>query len=153
MKLVELGIAGIAAIASIISPAIALTSSPLAASQQNTLRQNTSLQQGNLAALMLLAEVRNYCRSGESVFVSAETAGYWVTICGGDLPHTYVGVNKRNGNAIRVSLDNYEQDGSAFEAINGDVSYLLIRDTPRGSFLTVTQGSRELLRQPILEWE
>jgi hypothetical protein len=153
MKFVTLGVAGmagIAAIASVLNPAIALTSGT--APQQNLPVQNTSLQPG-AAAPMLVAELRDYCRSNESTFVLAETADYWVNICGGDLPHTYVGINKRNGNAIRVPLDNYEQDGSAFEAINGDVSYLLIRNTPRGSFLTVTQGTRELLRQPILNWE
>ncbi|HEY9619977.1 MAG TPA: hypothetical protein V6C78_06395 [Crinalium sp.] len=148
MKLVKLGLAGVAAIASMVSPVVAMTSNSVATSHSNT-----SLQQGGSAAPMLLAEVRNYCHSGESLFVSAETADYWVNICGGDLPHTYVGVNKHNGRAIRVQLDNYEQDGSVFEAINGNVSYLLVRDTPRGSFLTVTQGRRELLRQPVLRWE
>jgi hypothetical protein len=153
MKLVKLGIAGLAAIASIASSGIAVTSATAIASQQTPLRQGNPLQQGGLAAPMLLAELRNYCNANESVWVEAETEDYWVNICGGDFPYTYVGVNKHNGNTIRVPLDNYEQDGSAFEAINGDVSYLLIRNTPRGSFLTVTQGTRELLRQPILRWQ
>ena len=100
---------------------------------------------------MLLAQVRNFCRPGESMFVSAETRDYWVNICGGDAPYTYVGVNKRNGNAIRVPLRDYDRD--SFEAVNGNVIYILTRNTPRGSFLTVTQGSREILRQPVARWD
>ena len=149
----KLGIVGLAAIASLVSPVMALTPETATATPPNTLLQNRLPQSSDLVVPMLLAEVRNYCLSGESVWVEAETADYWVSICGGDLPHTYVGVNKHNGNAIRVPLDNYAQDGSYFEAINGDVSYLLIRNTARGSFLTVTQGNRELLRQPILRWQ
>lgn len=76
-----------------------------------------------------------------------------MNICGGDFPATYVGVSKRNGNAIRLPLDYYEPDGTLFEAFNGNVSYLLIRGTTKGDFLTVTQGTRELFRQPILRWE
>lgn len=47
------------------------------------------------------AQIRNFCRPQESMFVAVETQDYWVNICGSDLPITYVGVNKRNGNAIR----------------------------------------------------
>jgi hypothetical protein len=102
---------------------------------------------------LLVAQTRNYCRKGESLFVSAETRGFWVNICGGDYPGTYVGVNKRNGNSIRLPLVDYDQQGNYFAAVNGNVSYLLIRGTTKGDFLTVTQGRRELFRQPILNWE
>jgi hypothetical protein len=102
---------------------------------------------------LIAQQLRNYCREGESTFLMAETQNYWVNICGGDLPHTYVGVNKRNGNSIRVDLRDYSEDGEMFEAVNGNVSYLLVRGTPRGDFLTVTQGRREILREPILRWE
>lgn len=103
---------------------------------------------------MLVAQSRitNYCRASESMFVSAETQDYWVNICGGDLPHTYVGVNKRNGNSIRVPLRDYDRD--LFEAVNGDTIYILARNTASGSVLTVTQmpGYREILRQPVICW-
>lgn len=102
---------------------------------------------------LMAQQLRTYCRDGESTFVMAETRNFWVNICGGDLPHTYVGVNKRDGRSIRVPLRDYTEDGDMFEAVNGNVSYLLIRGTPRGDFLTVTQGNRELVRQPILRWE
>ena len=94
----------------------------------------------------------NYCQPGESLFIVAETKGFWVNICGGDLPHTYVGVSKINGNKIRLPLQDYDRQGNYFEAVNLDVSYLLIRGSTKGDFLTVTQGDRELFRQPILDW-
>lgn len=103
--------------------------------------------------LIAQSQFRNFCRSEESMFVAAETRDYWVNICGGDLPNTYVGVNKRNGNAIRVPLREYDRD--FFEAVNGDTIYILARNTARGSVLTVTQmpGYREILRQPVIRWE
>ncbi|MCU0535921.1 MAG: hypothetical protein MUD14_18690 [Hydrococcus sp. Prado102] len=94
----------------------------------------------------------NYCQSQESLFIVAETKGFWVNICGGDLPHSYVGVSKTNGNRIRLPLKDYDQQGNYFEAVNGNVSYLLIRGSAKGDFLTVTQGDRELVRQPVLNW-
>lgn len=94
----------------------------------------------------------NYCQPEESLFIVAETKGFWVNICGGDLPHTYVGVSKINGNKIRLPLKDYDQQGNYFEAVNQDVSYLLIRGSAKGDFLTVTQGDRELFRQPVLDW-
>ncbi|HEY9877297.1 MAG TPA: hypothetical protein V6D29_02520 [Leptolyngbyaceae cyanobacterium] len=148
MKIIKVGLAGIAAIAALASPILADTSALSATPQMSAVQQS-----GALSSPVLLAELRDYCNEDESLFASVETSGYWVNICGGDLPHTYVGVSKRNGKSIRVPLADYDDDGSYFEAINGDVSYLLIRNTPRGSFLTVTQGDRELLRQVILEWE
>ena len=102
---------------------------------------------------LLLAKLRNHCKSNESLFLSAETRGFWVNICGGDLPHTYVGVSKTDGSRIRLPLDNYEPDGSWYEAINGDVSYAIIFGTTKGHFLSVTQGNTELVKQPILKWE
>jgi hypothetical protein len=94
----------------------------------------------------------NYCQSEESLFIVAETKGFWVNICGGDLPHSYVGVSKTNGNRIRLPLKDYDPQGNYFEAVNGNVSYFLIRGTAKGDFLTVTQGDRELVRQPVLNW-
>ncbi|MBD2091212.1 hypothetical protein H6F67_15260 [Microcoleus sp. FACHB-1515] len=102
--------------------------------------------------LIAQSQIRNFCRPEESMFVAAETRDYWVNICGGDLPNTYVGVNKRNGNAIRVPLRDYDRD--SFEAVNGDTIYILARNTTRGSVLTVTQmpGYREILRQAVIRW-
>jgi hypothetical protein len=84
--------------------------------------------------------------------VIAETKGFLVNICGGDFPYTYVGISKTNGNKIRLPLKDYDQQGNYFEAVNGNVSYVLIRGSAKGDFLTVTQGDRELLRQPVLNW-
>lgn len=91
------------------------------------------------------------CRSGESTFVATETQNFWVFICGGDNPGTYLGVDKSNPRSfIRVPLRDYDRQGNYFEAVNGDFTYILSK-TPRGMFLTVSQGTRELLREPVLQ--
>jgi hypothetical protein len=91
------------------------------------------------------------CRDWESTFVATETANYRVYICGGDNPQTYVGVSKRNPrNSIRLPLTDYDAQGNFYAAVNGNVTYMLAK-TPRGMFLTVTQGTRELLREPTLQ--
>lgn len=113
---------------------------------ENVLVSESYDSQGNVANLP------NYCREYESTFVTAETAGFWVNICGGDLPNTYVGVSKINGQRIRLPLSDYDSQGNYFEANNGNVSYLLIRGTNKGDFLTVIEGERELFRQPIRRW-
>jgi hypothetical protein len=100
----------------------------------------------------ILISQRNFCGQNESMFVAAETKGFWVNICGGDLPNSYVGVSKTDGKSIRLPLNNYDQQGNYFEAVNGNVTYMLIRGTAKGDFLTVTQGNKEIVRQPILNW-
>jgi hypothetical protein len=97
-------------------------------------------------------EFPNYCEESESVFIAAETENYIVNICGGDNPYTYVGVSKIDGDGIRLPLSDYDPQGNYFEATNGDVSYLLIRGSAKGDFLTVTQGDEELFREPVLDW-
>lgn len=125
------------------------------ASQPNTVANNPpgNAQEITPTAAGATLPFRHDCEPTESVFTVIETEDYLVSICGGDLPNTYVGVNKDNNDRIRLPLAQYEPDGSLFEAVNGDVSYLLVRNTPKGSFLTVTQGTRELLRQHALSWE
>ena len=99
---------------------------------------------------LLIAQSSIGCRSNESTFVETETENYWIFICGGDAPATYLGVEKGNpSNSIRLPLSDYDPQGDYFEAINNDVLYILAK-TPRGIFLTVTQGNTELLREPVL---
>jgi hypothetical protein len=103
--------------------------------------------------ILIVQNNRNFCRHNESVFVSAETKGFWINICGGDEPNTYIGVSKKDGSRIRLKLSNYEPQGNYYEAINGDVSYALIKGTTKGDFLSVTRGNKQILKQPILNWE
>jgi hypothetical protein len=103
--------------------------------------------------ILIAQNNHNFCRKNESTFVLAETKGYWINICGGDKPNSYIGVNKKDGSKIRLKLSSYEPQGNYFEAINGDVVYSLIRGTTKGDFLSVTRGSKQLLKQPILNWE
>lgn len=98
----------------------------------------------------LLARGRNFCNSNESVFFSGETTNFWVYICGGDRPHYYVGVEKnRPTNLIRLPLRDYGNE--YFEAVNGEFTYI-VANTPRGRFLTVSKGYRELLREVVSEY-
>ncbi len=111
-----------------------------------------------LAASPVLAEtsptaaqkIPNYCRRGDSTFLTMETKSYWISICGGDNPNTYVGVNKKDRRQnIRVPLKDFDPKGTYFHAVNKDVEYVLAK-TPKGNVLTVTKGQRELLREPVL---
>ena len=95
----------------------------------------------------------NYCLPEESVFLIAETASFWINICGGHAPYHYVGVNKKNGQSIRLPLQDYDAIGDYFLAVNGEYSYIVSFNTPKGSFLTVTKGIKELLREPLLNWQ
>lgn len=113
----------------------------------------TTETQAQQSRPIFLAQTQNNCQKNESLFVAAETKDFWVNICGGDKPHSYIGVNKRNGKSIRLRLKEYDPQGNMFEALNGNVSYLLIRGTTKGNFLTVTEGTREILRQPVIKWE
>jgi hypothetical protein len=94
-------------------------------------------------------KVRNFCRKGESTFVAAETKSFWVNICGGDLAQTYVGVNKKTGKSVRLRLRDYDQQGRYFDAVSGPYTYILA-DSTKGKNLTVSKGTRELLREPVL---
>jgi hypothetical protein len=101
--------------------------------------------------------IPDYCDeiefTGGSTFVLAETKGFYINICGGDLPNTYIGIDKKNpDNMIILPLSDYDESGDYFEAINDNISYLLIRGTTKGDFLTVTQDEKEILRQPIIYW-
>lgn len=94
-------------------------------------------------------KARNYCQKQESMFLSVETKSFWVNICGGDLAHTYVGVNKKTGKSIRLPLKDVDQQGRYFEAVSGPYTYILA-DSTKGKNLTVSKGTRELLREPVL---
>ncbi|NCO76188.1 MAG: hypothetical protein GW795_10800 [Cyanobacteria bacterium] len=115
----------------------------------NTLANHLSIKSPQLVSQKA---VKNYCKPNESLFLSAETKNFWLNICGGDLPNHYVGVSKKNGNSIRLPLDDYNKKGDYFSAYNGNVNYLIIFNTPKGSFLTVTEGKKELFREPLISW-
>ncbi|MGP1386170.1 MAG: hypothetical protein ACTS2F_21605 [Thainema sp.] len=121
-----------------------LTTAP---GQAQTLQQEQLSEPNSVA--QLIAQVPHYCGPNESVFITAQTQNFIVSICGGDFPSHYVGVDQSNGNSIRLPLSDYDPQGRYFEAANGDYLYILA-DTPRGKFLTVTQGTQELLREPVL---
>jgi hypothetical protein len=95
----------------------------------------------------LLAQGRSLCNSNEAVFFTGQTTNFRVYICGRDRPNYYVGVEKsRPTNLIRLPLKDYGEE--YFEAVNGEYTYI-VSNTPRGRFLTVSQGYRELVREAI----
>lgn len=85
------------------------------------------------------------CRNRESTFVTAETASYVISICGGDLPGTYIGESKNGSGRIRLPLQRYERD--RFVAVNGDTRYILTRNE-----LRVTQNGQTILRETVRNW-
>jgi hypothetical protein len=92
---------------------------------------------------MLVAQAESVCppNSGGSQFVTAETRSFYIYICGGDLPNTYVGVakNRRTGGII-LPLQSSSND--RFVAVNRNVRYTLTR-----SELIVTQNGRVIVRE------
>jgi hypothetical protein len=110
-------------------------------------------QRLNVSDRLLAQKMQNYCKKEESLFLTAETQNYWVSICGsGDTPYTYVGVSKKDRKSIRVPLKNHDRRGNYFEAVNKEFVYILAK-TPKGTFLTVTntKTKRELLRESVLK--
>ncbi|GFE70074.1 hypothetical protein [Chroococcus sp. FPU101] len=79
--------------------------------------------------------------SGGSEFVTAETANFYIYICGGDLPNTYFGVakNSKTGGII-LPLQSYSKD--QFVAVNGNVRYTLTRHQ-----LIVTRQGKVILKE------
>ena len=104
-------------------------------------------------APMLVAELYDLCLEEESTYLVAETENYWLSICGGHAPYTYVGIDKVTEDAIELDLSDYAEDGSWFEAINGDYTYLIIFGTARGNFLTVMEGDTTILQEYLVDWE
>lgn len=85
------------------------------------------------------------CRNRESTFVTAETASYLISICGGDFPGSYVGESKNGDGRIRLALQRYE--GDRYIAVNGNTRYVLTRNE-----LRVTQNGQTILRETVRNW-
>ena len=90
------------------------------------------------------------CRANEGAIINVETKNYRVAICGQGEPEFYVGVEKDDPTkSIRLPLTTFSP--GFYEAKNGNTIYILAK-TPKGHFLTVTQGEKELLREVISGW-
>lgn len=96
-------------------------------------------------------QVRSFCGENESTFVAAETSHFWVSICGGDLPHNYVGVDKKTRKAIRLPLSVHgtQNKGRYFEAVNGEYTYGL-NVSNKNKNLTVKRNNSVILREAIV---
>lgn len=90
------------------------------------------------------------CYEAETALLQLTTKNYIINICGETTPQYYVGREKADPTkSIRLPLA--EASPTFFMAVNGDTTYILAQ-TPRGQFLTVTQGEKELLREVVEGW-
>jgi len=90
------------------------------------------------------------CKGAEKSLLNVETANYLINICGVTAPEFYVGAEKKDPTkSIRLPL--VESSPTFYRAVNGNTTYILAQ-TPKGKFLTVTQGGQELLREPVKGW-
>ncbi len=97
--------------------------------------------------------IHNYCGASESVFLAAETPNFWLNICGGDCPHHYVGVAKKDGQSIRLELTNYDPQGQQFTASNGPIRYeIFLGGDPEALVVTDTSSGRVLVREQLLNY-
>ncbi len=118
------------------------TSIPQHVAQQLLMRQGL--------ATTTKALIGSLCAPKGNTFLAVETKSYRLSICGGDQPATYVGTEKRRPDkAIRLPLKTYDLYGPYFEVVNGDITYILANST-KGKNLTVSKGTRELLREPVV---
>lgn len=113
--------------------------------------KNSAIRLMNTHQAQPSKDIPSYCNSSETPFVAAETSNYWVSICGtGPRPAFYVGINKQNPTTrIRLPLSDYSPQGPMFVATNGSTTYIL-GWSAKGANLTVSKGSTEILREPVL---
>lgn len=114
---------------------------------------STTETQNQQSPDFLLAQIPNFCQEAETAYILAETQDYWVNICGGDSPYTYVGVDRKNNRTIRLPLSEYDPEINQFEAKTGDTTYRLSLGTAKGDVLVVEKGDTEILRQFVIRWE
>jgi hypothetical protein len=75
-----------------------------------------------------------------------KTRNFYVNICGdSSRPTQYVGTSNR-GQAIVLPLSSYSN--GRYVAVNGNVRYVLT-----SSFLTVTKGSRVIVKEKVTSWD
>lgn len=91
------------------------------------------------------------CSETQSTFVQAETRSFFVYICGGDNPGSYIGVAKNGNGSITLPLQSYNPRGgpkaSQFVAVNDNTRYILTRNE-----LIVIQGRRTIVSERVLRW-
>lgn len=103
-------------------------------------RNSSSINEASNSSAFLVAQ-RTACPGyNPSEFVRAETKNFFVYICGGDLPHTYVGIAKNGRGNITLPLRTVEND--RFVAVNGNHRYTLTRNK-----LTVTRNGRTIVNE------
>jgi hypothetical protein len=113
-----------------------------------TVAHQLLVRQGLIRATQPL--VTSLCKTKENLFLAVETASYRISICGQDQPTVYVGAEmKQPHKIIRLPIKTYDLYGPYFEMVNGNVTYILANST-KGKNLTVSRGTKELLREPVI---
>lgn len=102
---------------------------------------------------MQIALVENLCplipEQNLEPYITAETSGFVVSICGsGGTPTNYVAKAKNGKGTINVLLQSYDSKAKRYVAVNGAVRYTLTRNK-----LTAIQGRKTLVNQKVTRWD
>lgn len=101
------------------------------------------LAASSLTAIKPAAAKSNPCPGvNPSLFVHSVTKSFDVYICGGDTPHEYVGVSKKNGAKIVLSLSSFDGRNDIYTAVNGYYRYTLTRNN-----LKVTNNGKVIVNE------
>ena len=81
-------------------------------------------------------------------YITAETSGFAVNICGsGGTPTNYVAKAKNGNGSINLVLQSYDIKAKRYVAVNRGVRYTLTRNQ-----LTAIQGRKTLVNQKVTLW-
>ncbi|MEC4894313.1 MAG: hypothetical protein SAL07_20085 [Oscillatoria sp. PMC 1051.18] len=121
------------------------------ASTINPVKANLNSAKQTESRQFLLASARNNCGDGFVAFFAGETKDFWINICGWLYPQFYKGIRKLDGAVVNVEITEVDLSNNVYQAIDGNI-YYVISNTAQGRFLSITQGNRELLKQPLIDW-
>ncbi|OKH53522.1 hypothetical protein NIES2101_10355 [Calothrix sp. HK-06] len=96
-------------------------------------------------------ELRSLCGEYDGTYVAAETEHFLVSICGGDIANSYIGLDKRTGKSIWLPLteNGSSTRGYYYEAVNDEYTYA-VNLSPKYRSLSVIKNGRVILREPIV---
>ncbi|CAK0778141.1 hypothetical protein CCP2SC5_70071 [Azospirillaceae bacterium] len=99
------------------------------------------------------ARVPSFCGESDSVFILAETADYWVNLCGGDLPHVLVISGKNDRKVIKADLDDRKTTSDVFVAQKSGVVYRFVAAPASKASLSAARGGQSLFKQPVVHMD
>ncbi|MEC4986793.1 MAG: hypothetical protein SAJ37_16300 [Oscillatoria sp. PMC 1068.18] len=130
---------------------VSLSISLFLATTINAVQANQNVTQATKSQQLILTNARNNCGDGFVAFFAGETKDFWINICGWLYPQFYKGVRKLDGAIVNVEIAEVDLSNHVYQAIDGNI-YYLISNTNQGRFLSISQGNRQLLKQPLIDW-